>query len=237
MNLIFVLYGKNLITIFSITTLVLENIMLEKQSIHLPEGLRAAINKAYRMDELSLITELSEQAALDPQQMMAIKTSATKLVQSVRSERKKSTGIDSFLTEYALSSDEGIALMCLAEALLRVPDNATIDNLIKDKLAGGDWGAHRGQSESFFVNATTWALMLTGKVLTPEKAENTLTKALLKLVNRSSEAVVRKAVDKAMRIMSKQFVMGRTINEALARAKKRKTGDTDILTICLVKLP
>lgn len=114
--------------------------MLEKQSIHLPEGLRAAINKAYRMDELSLITELSEQAALDPQQMMAIKTSATKLVQSVRSERKKSTGIDSFLTEYALSSDEGIALMCLAEALLRVPDNATIDNLIKDKLAGGDWG-------------------------------------------------------------------------------------------------
>lgn len=211
--------------------------MLEKQSIHLPEGLRAAINKAYRMDELSLITELSEQAALDPQQMMAIKTSATKLVQSVRSERKKSTGIDSFLTEYALSSDEGIALMCLAEALLRVPDNATIDNLIKDKLAGGDWGAHRGQSESFFVNATTWALMLTGKVLTPEKAENTLTKALLKLVNRSSEAVVRKAVDKAMRIMSKQFVMGRTINEALARAKKRKTGDTDILTICLVRLP
>ncbi|HAT8857354.1 TPA: bifunctional proline dehydrogenase/L-glutamate gamma-semialdehyde dehydrogenase PutA [Legionella pneumophila subsp. pneumophila] len=200
----------------------MENIMLEKQSIHLPEGLRAAINKAYRMDELSLITELSEQAALDPQQMMAIKTSATKLVQSVRSERKKSTGIDSFLTEYALSSDEGIALMCLAEALLRVPDNATIDNLIKDKLAGGDWRAHRGQSESFFVNATTWALMLTGKVLTPEKAENTLTKALLKLVNRSSEAVVRKAVDKAMRIMSKQFVMGRTINEALARAKKKE---------------
>lgn len=196
--------------------------MLEKQSIHLPEGLRAAINKAYRMDELSLITELSEKAALEPQQMIAIKTSATKLVESVRSERRKSTGIDSFLTEYALSSDEGIALMCLAEALLRVPDNATIDNLIKDKLAGGDWGAHRGQSESFFVNATTWALMLTGKVLTPEKAENTLTKALLKLVNRSSEAVVRKAVDKAMRIMSKQFVMGRTINEALARAKKKE---------------
>lgn len=197
--------------------------MLEKQSIHSPDGLRAAINKAYRMDELSLITELSEKAVLDPQQMIAIKASATKLVESVRSERKKSTGIDSFLTEYALSSDEGIALMCLAEALLRVPDNATIDNLIKDKLAGGDWESHRGQSESFFVNATTWALMLTGKVLTPEKAENTLTKALLKLVNRSSEAVVRKAVDKAMRIMSRQFVMGRTINEALTRAKKKES--------------
>ncbi|KTD60835.1 bifunctional proline dehydrogenase/L-glutamate gamma-semialdehyde dehydrogenase PutA [Legionella shakespearei] len=197
--------------------------MLEKQSINVPEGLRAAINKAYRADELSLITELCDKAALEPKQMAAVRNTAMKLVESVRVERKKSTGIDSFLTEYALSSDEGIALMCLAEALLRVPDNATIDNLIKDKLAGGDWKSHRGQSESFFVNATTWALMLTGKVLTPEKAENTLTKALMKLVNRSSEAVVRTAVDKAMRIMSKQFVMGRTINEALTRAKKKES--------------
>lgn len=196
--------------------------MLEKQSINLPEGLRAAINNAYRVDELSLITELCEKAALAQQQMTGIKSSAMKLVEAVRTERKKSTGIDSFLTEYALSSEEGIALMCLAEALLRVPDNATIDNLIKDKLAGGDWKSHRGQSESFFVNATTWALMLTGKVLTPEKAENTLTKALMKLVSRSSEGVVRTAVDKAMRIMSKQFVMGRTINEALTRAKKKE---------------
>ncbi|WP_058481794.1 bifunctional proline dehydrogenase/L-glutamate gamma-semialdehyde dehydrogenase PutA [Legionella waltersii] len=197
--------------------------MLEKHSVQVPQGVRAAINKAYRIDELSYITELCEKAALDVQQMKAIKSSATKLVESVRIERKKSTGIDSFLTEYALSSEEGIALMCLAEALLRVPDNPTIDILIKDKLAGADWGSHRGQSESFFVNATTWALMLTGKVLTPEKAENTLTKALLKVVNRSSEAVIRTAVDKAMRIMSKQFVMGRTIHEAISRAKKKES--------------
>lgn len=196
--------------------------MLEKQPILSPQGLRSAINKAYRIDEFSYVTELCEKAALDSQKMMAVKSSATKLVESVRTERKKSTGIDSFLTEYALSSEEGIALMCLAEALLRVPDNATIDNLIKDKLAGADWGSHRGQSDSFFVNATTWALMLTGKVLTPEKAENTLSKALLKLVNRSSEAVIRTAVDKAMRIMSKQFVMGRTISEAITRAKKKE---------------
>lgn len=196
--------------------------MLEKQSIQAPEGLRAAINNAYRMDELSMISELCDKAALEPQQLTAIKGIAMKLVESVRTQRKKSTGIDSFLTEYALSSDEGIALMCLAEALLRVPDNATIDNLIKDKLAGGDWKSHRGQSESFFVNATTWALMLTGKVLTPEKAESTLTKTLMKLVNRSSEPVVRAAVDKAMRIMSKQFVMGRTIEEAITRAKKKE---------------
>jgi RHH-type proline utilization regulon transcriptional repressor/proline dehydrogenase/delta 1-pyrroline-5-carboxylate dehydrogenase len=196
--------------------------MLEQKFINTPEGLRGAINKAYRIDELSLITELCDKASLDQGQLEAIKANATRLVESVRTERKKSTGIDSFLTEYALSSDEGIALMCLAEALLRVPDNATIDHLIKDKLAGGDWKSHRGQSESVFVNATTWALMLTGKVLSPEKAENTLTKALMKVVNRSSEAVVRTAVDKAMRIMSKQFVMGRTIDEAITRAKKKE---------------
>lgn len=196
--------------------------MLEKQIIQLPEGIRAAINHAYRIDELSFITMLCEKALIDQQQLIAIKNSATSLVESVRSERKKTTGIDSFLTEYALSSDEGIALMCLAEALLRVPDSATIDNLIKDKLSGGDWKSHRGQSDSFFVNATTWALMLTGKILTPEKAQTTLTKSLMKLVNRSSEAVVRTAVDKAMRIMSKQFVMGRTIDEALIRAKKKE---------------
>lgn len=196
--------------------------MLERQVMQRPEGLRAAINHAYRADELCLITELCNKAELSAQQLLSIKEKATQLVQLVRSERKKSTGIDSFLTEYALSSDEGIALMCLAEALLRVPDNATIDSLIKDKLAGGNWESHRGQSDSFFVNATTWALMLTGKVLTPEKAESTLSKSLMKLVNRSSEAVIRTAVDKAMRIMSKQFVMGRTINEALNRAKKKE---------------
>ncbi|BCA95437.1 bifunctional protein PutA [Legionella antarctica] len=197
--------------------------MLEKQSINLPEGLRAAINQAYRLDELSLITELCEKAALGQQQTAGIESSAIKLVEAVRTERKKNTGMDSFLMEYALSSEEGIALMCLAEALLRVPDNATIDNLIKDKLSGGDWSSHRGQSESFFVNATTWALMLTGKVLAPEKAGNALTKVLMKLVNRSSEAMVRTAVEKAMRVMSTQFVMGRTIDEALTRAKKKES--------------
>ncbi|WP_133129255.1 bifunctional proline dehydrogenase/L-glutamate gamma-semialdehyde dehydrogenase PutA [Legionella yabuuchiae] len=196
--------------------------MLDKQSLHQPEGLRAAINDAYREDEYSIVSRLIDRAELDEKTLFSIKQEAKKLVEQVRSERKKSMGIDSFLSEYALSSDEGIALMCLAEALLRVPDNDTIDDLIKDKLASANWKAHRGQSESFFVNATTWALMLTGKVLSPEKADSVLTKALMKLINRSSEAVVRKAVDKAMRIMSKQFVMGQTIQEALTRAKKKE---------------
>lgn len=196
--------------------------MLEKLPIKKPQGLRAAINQAYRANELSLISELCDQATLGQEQTNAISSTAKQLVEAVRRERKKSTGIDSFLTEYALSSEEGIALMCLAEALLRVPDKATVDSLIKDKLAGGDWKSHKGQSESFFVNATTWALMLTGSVLSPEKAENVISKTLMTLVNRGSEAFIRAAVDKAMRIMSRQFVMGRTINEAITRAKKKE---------------
>lgn len=196
--------------------------MLERFSAQRPQGVRALINKAYRVDELTMMTELINQANLDATQVNAIRNQATTLVEQVRSERKKSTGIDSFLTEYSLSSDEGIALMCLAEALLRVPDNATIDKLIKDKLTSADWESHRGQSDSFFVNATTWALMLTGKVLTPERADTMLTKSLFKLINRSGESVVRTAVDKAMRIMSKQFVTGRTIQEALSRARKKE---------------
>ncbi|MFA5959746.1 MAG: bifunctional proline dehydrogenase/L-glutamate gamma-semialdehyde dehydrogenase PutA [Tatlockia sp.] len=196
--------------------------MLERFSVQNPQGIRAQINTAYRIDELTLMTELILKAELPVEKQNAIKNQATALVEQVRALRKKSTGIDSFLTEYSLSSDEGIALMCLAEALLRVPDNATIDSLIKDKLSRADWKAHRGQSESFFVNATTWALMLTGKVLTPENADSTLSKTLFKLINRSGEPVVRKAVDKAMRIMSKQFVTGRTIQEALSRSKKKE---------------
>ncbi|WP_131780897.1 bifunctional proline dehydrogenase/L-glutamate gamma-semialdehyde dehydrogenase PutA [Legionella gresilensis] len=197
--------------------------MLERSNGHLPQGCRAHINKAYRAEEQTLVRELIDKGILSPETVKAIQNDAINLVEKVRAERKKSTGIDSFLTEYALSSEEGIALMCLAEALLRVPDNATIDSLIKDKLTTADWKSHRGQSDSFFVNATTWALMLTGKVLTPERADSLLSKALLTLLNRSGEGVVRKAVEKAMRIMSKQFVMGRTITEALSRAKKNES--------------
>lgn len=196
--------------------------MLERYAAQDPQGARAQINNAYRIDELTLMTLLIKEAALDSNQLNATRNQATELVEQVRTERKKSTGIDSFLTEYSLATDEGIALMCLAEALLRVPDNATIDSLIKDKLTAADWKSHRGQSDSFFVNATTWALMLTGRVLTPENADSLLAKALFKLINRSGESVVRTAVDKAMRIMSKQFVTGRTIHEALSRAKKKE---------------
>ena len=196
--------------------------MFHQQSLPLPTGIRASINDAYHVNEHICVTNLIEQAGLDHHMTSAIRQLATHLVEQVRQDRKKTTGIDSFLTQYSLSSTEGVALMCLAEALLRVPDNATINDLIKDKLASEDWSAHLGQSQSFFVNATTWALMLTGKVISPSKSDSILNSALMKVVNRSSGAVVRTAVDKAMRIMSKQFVMGRTIEEALTRAQKKE---------------
>ena len=196
--------------------------MLNRDKLSPPQGPRAEINSAYRIDEAMHVYHLIDYATLDTQKNIAIASQATRFVEKVRLERKNSAGIDSFMTEYSLSGDEGIALMCLAEALLRVPDNQTIDRLIKDKIAGPDWGSHRGQSSSFFVNATTWALMLTGKILAPEKAESIASKAMMKLLNRSSEAMVRKAVNQAMRIMSKQFVMGRTITEALSRSKKKE---------------
>lgn len=193
--------------------------MFHPQQLLAPADTHGTINQAYRMDEPTLIKMLCKAGALNAEQAASTRAKASTLMHAVREARKKATGIDSFLAQYALSSEEGIALMCLAEALLRVPDAENRDRLIKDKLSNANWASHRGQSESFFVNATTWALMLTGKVLNPEQAGNRLSKALYTVLNRSGEPVVRKAVDQAMRIMSKQFVMGRTIDEALTRAQ------------------
>ena len=196
--------------------------MLENRQLTAPQGLRAQIDHAYRAPEHQMVENLLKAAQLDTRMNGAIQNAAISLVEAVRAGRKKNVGIDSFLTEYSLSSEEGIALMCLAEALLRVPDDPTINGLIKDKISSVDWKSHQGQSDSFFINATTWALMLTGSVLAPEKASTRLNQAVMTVLNRSGEGVVRVAVEKGMRIMSKQFVMGRTIQEALKRAKKKE---------------
>ena len=194
--------------------------MLDSREFQYKDELRTLINQQYRVSETTLVPELLSAAALSPELKTKIFNTAMDLVKAVRHGRKQALGVDSFLKEYALSTDEGIALMCLAEALLRVPDSPTINLLIKDKIAPADWRSHQGHSDSFFINATTWALMLTGKILSPEKASSSLSQALLSLVNRSSEGMLRLACDKAMRIMSKQFVMGRDIQEALDRANK-----------------
>src|SRR5690606_12754122 len=122
-----------------------------------------------------------------------------------------------FLSEYGLSTSEGVALMCLAEALLRVPDSETMDDLIRDKIAPHDWSSHSGESSSIFVNASTWALMLTGRVL--EEGEGGIERTLRAMVRRLGEPVIRKAVSAAMREMGEQFVLGRTIKEAIKRGR------------------
>ncbi len=195
--------------------------MLEKKTLISTDDLRFLVSKSYRTAEFEIISQLIQQAILKPEQLDSLTLRATTLVEHIRSERKKITGIDSFLAEYSLSTDEGIALMCLAEAMLRVPDTATADSLIKDKLACGDWQSHQGKSASMFVNSTTWALMLTGNVLSAEKSDYVLWQAVQGLFHRAGERIVRLAVDQAMQIMSKQFVMGRTIAEALKRSRKK----------------
>lgn len=144
---------------------------------------------------------------------------ARKLVQQLRAEAQPGL-METFLGEYGLSSDEGVALMCLAEALLRVPDSETMDALIEDKIAPSEWGAHLNKSSSALVNASTWGLMLTGKVLDTEDSRGVV-KTVRNLVKRLGEPVIRTAVKQAMREMGRQFVLGQTIEEAL---KNRRAG-------------
>jgi RHH-type transcriptional regulator, proline utilization regulon repressor / proline dehydrogenase / delta 1-pyrroline-5-carboxylate dehydrogenase len=181
--------------------------------------LRAAIRDAHRQDETAAVAALLAAADMPPEARERIAATARRLVDTVRRERLGKGGLDAFLHEYALSSPEGVALMCLAEALLRIPDAETVDKLIRDKIAAADWHSHLGHSGSLFVNASTWALMLTGRLLRPEN-ENDVGDALRRLIARSSEPVWRQAVTAAMRILAGQFVMGRTIEEALDRARE-----------------
>ena len=121
--------------------------------------------------------------------------------------------------EFSLSSQEGVALMCLAEALLRIPDKATRDALIRDKISNGNWQSHIGRSPSLFVNAATWGLLFTGKLVSTHN-ETSLSRSLNRIIGKSGEPLIRKGVDMAMRLMGEQFVTGETIAEALANARK-----------------
>src|SRR5215470_1049944 len=177
--------------------------------------LRAAIRDAHRLSESEAVGQIL--AAANARARIAAR--AHDLVAAVRRERLGKGGLDAFLQEYALSSPEGVALMCLAEALLRIPDADTVDRLIRDKIAGADWQAHLGHSGSMFVNASTWALMLTGRLLRPGRGDADLAGILRRFIARSSEPVWRQAVTQAMRILADQFIIGRTIEEALARAR------------------
>ncbi len=161
---------------------------------------------------------MADEARLPPRATENVARRATRLVEKVRSSRQLQGSLDAFLTEYALSTHEGVVLMCLAEALLRIPDSDTADRLIRDKLATADWQQHLGNSDSILVNASTWGLMLTGRVIGWDSADKDLAGLLGRLVARSGEPVIRQSMVQSMRILSRQFVMGRDINEAIGRA-------------------
>jgi RHH-type proline utilization regulon transcriptional repressor/proline dehydrogenase/delta 1-pyrroline-5-carboxylate dehydrogenase len=187
-------------------------------SIRKPSALRAAITAAYRRDEAKCLAPLIDAATLDAESKAAVADTAGSLVATLRANHK-GTGVEGLVQEYALSSDEGVALMCLAEALLRIPDDATRDALIRDKIADGDWGSHLGGGRSLFVNAATWGLVVTGK-LVGSVDDRGLGAALARLVARAGEPVIRRGVDLAMRMMGEQFVTGETIGAAVKRARE-----------------
>jgi RHH-type proline utilization regulon transcriptional repressor/proline dehydrogenase/delta 1-pyrroline-5-carboxylate dehydrogenase len=183
---------------------------------------QARVTAAYSRDESEAMHELLAQAALPPAENALVLARATDLVARVRAKASQQSAIESFMREYDLSSEEGVLLMCVAEALLRIPDKDTADKLIADKLGGANWETHLGQSDSVLVNAGTWGLMLTGKLVTlADETQRNIIGALKRLVGRAGEPVIRLAVRQAMRIMGHQFVMGRTIAEALARAAQK----------------
>jgi len=181
-------------------------------------SIRKIIRQHYLADEGTVVRRLIDSTELPADVRLKISNSAAELVEELRSNTTP-TMMESFLAEYGLSTKEGVSLMCLAEALLRVPDAETIDALIEDKISTGRWGVHMGKSGSLLVNASTWALMLTGKVLVPAEEKNVVA-SLKELVKRLGEPMVRTAVGQAMRELGRQFVLGRTIEEATRRASR-----------------
>jgi RHH-type proline utilization regulon transcriptional repressor/proline dehydrogenase/delta 1-pyrroline-5-carboxylate dehydrogenase len=178
-----------------------------------------SFTRYYLADETDTVRSLTSHARLPAQATERILDAARRLVENVRAKRREQGGLDAFMQEYDLSSQEGIVLMCLAEALLRIPDAETADRLIADKLGDADFHGHLGTSESLIVNAATWGLMLTGRLVKDDKLDQRgFARAFEHAVGRLGEPVIRAALKQAMRILGQQFVMGRTIGEAMRRA-------------------
>ena len=174
-------------------------------------------------DEAAVIGELLVSAPLSLADRVAVVTDAAALVEATRRSPRRGGVVESFLQEFSLGTREGLALMCLAEALLRTPDAATRDRLIAEKISAADWAAHLGQSDSLFVNASTWGLMLTGKLVdVDDEARSDVAGFLKRLTARAGEPVIRQAVATAVRIMGEQFVLGGDIGAALKRASREQ---------------
>src|SRR5271170_4538961 len=181
------------------------------------EGRRAMIDAAYRAPETDCVPPLVEAADLSEPVRAEARELARRLIEGLRA-RPASGLVQGLMREYALSSQEGVALMCLAEALLRIPDAATRDALIADKVGGGQWRAHVGQSPSPFVNAATWGLLITGQLIGAVDDKG-LAATLTRLIARSGAPIIRAGVDSAMRVLGEQFVCGQTIEAALANSQ------------------
>ncbi len=180
-----------------------------------------ALRQAHRSDESAQVRRLLAAAEQHPAALERIQKRARALVEVVRQRRREGGGIDALMHEYQLSTPEGVVLMCLAEALLRIPDEATADSLIRDKLVKEDWEKHLGQSDSLFVNASTFGLMVAGRVIRADELPGNRGQRILRgLLQRSSEPLIRNMLRHAMRILGSQFVMGRSIEAALARAQE-----------------
>ena len=192
------------------------------------DTLFATVSDHYVVDEASFVEELITALETDERDFARIADKTAELVREIRETDTAVDTIDELLQQYSLDTHEGLMLMCLAEAMLRIPDKATADALIEDKLGPADWKSYLGRSESWMVNASTWGLLMTGRVVTMDKPQDGRPSGFInKMVNRMGEPVIRRAMVEAMKIMGKQFVLGRDIDEALKRSRPQfDNGDT-----------
>ena len=186
------------------------------------DDLWSLISPLYMVDETQWLEQLLPLATPSESEKQQITDKTTSLIEAIRADKASIQMIDALLLEYSLDTQEGILLMCLAEALMRIPDSATADALIRDKLSVADWKSHLKNSDSVFVNASTWGLMLTGKVVGLSSNEQSAGQAVNRLVNKLSEPVIRKAMHQAMKVMGHQFVLGRSIAEAQKNGKSMR---------------
>ena len=193
-------------------------LQLQAEIIPQQTALRTAITEVYRRDEADAVQWLLANINPHSGSEQTVHQLAHQLVSSVRQQRTRASGVDALMHEFSLSSEEGVALMCLAEALLRIPDHQTADRLIADKISKGDWAKHLGESPSLFVNAATWGLLVTGKLVSTN-SEQGLGSALTRLIAKGGEPLIRKGVDLAMRMLGNQFVTGQTIQEAIKNSQ------------------
>ncbi len=187
------------------------------------QSLRQQISQAKYLVEETALARLRELLRTSKDELATIEGMAATLVSAVRDRRSDQSVLDVFLKEFGLSNEEGVALMCLAEALLRIPDEATIDELIADKISSGRWAEHLGRSDSLFVNGSTWALMLTGRVIALDRLTGSSPLDLIgRITSRVGEPVIRNAMRQSMRILGAEFVLGRTIDEAIDRGRREQ---------------